>query len=142
MFKLLRWGILLGVVFGLGYYTGQQPEQVKQTLRALSGEVLEKTIGRDQRVSLQRQMLKAKEGLLEGRAYLLEHDYQEASDEFGRALQHLDRAVELDPQGPMAQRIKVVKRKVQEAQANLAQGRSLPPDLLDDLRRELQAVMP
>ena len=142
MFKLLRWVILLGVVFGLGYYTGQRPEQVKQTLRALSGEVLEKTIGRDQRVSLQRQMLKAKEGLLEGRAYLLENDFQEASDEFGRALQHLDQAVELDPQGPMAQRIKIVKQKVQEAQANLAQGRSLPPDLLDDLRQELQAVMP
>ena len=142
MFKLLRWVILLGVVFGLGYYTGQRPEQVKQTLRALSGEVLEKTIGRDQRVSLQRQMLKAKEGLLEGRAYLLENDFQEASDEFGRALQHLDQAVELDPQGPMAQRIKIVKQKVQEAQANLAQGRSLPPDLLDELRQELQAVMP
>ena len=142
MFKLLRWVILLGVVFGLGYYTGQRPEQVKQTLRALSGEVLEKTIGRDQRVSLQRQMLTAKEGLLEGRAYLLENDFQEASDEFGRALQHLDQAVELDPQGPMAQRIKIVKEKVQEAQANLAQGRSLPPDLLDDLRQELQAVMP
>ena len=142
MFKLLRWVILLGVVFGLGYYTGQRPEQVKQTLRALSGEVLEKTIGRDQRVSLQRQMLKAKEGLLEGRAYLLENDFQEASDEFGRALQHLDQAVELDPQGPMAQRIKIVKQKVQEAQANLAQGRSRPPDLLDELRQELQAVMP
>ena len=142
MFKLLRWVILLGVVFGLGYYTGQRPEQVKQTLRALSGEVLEKTIGRDQRVSLQRQMLTAKEGLLEGRAYLLENDFQEASDEFGRALQHLDQAVELDPQGPMAQRIKIVKEKVQEAQANLAQGRSHPPDLLDELRQELQAVMP
>lgn len=142
MFKLLRWVVIFGLVFGLGYYTGQRPEEVKQTLRTLSGEVLEKTIGRDQRVSLQRQMLEAKEGLLEGRAYLMDHHYQEASDEFGRALRHLDRAVELDPQGPMAHRIRVVKQKVQEAQASLAQGRSLPPDFLDDLRRELQAVMP
>lgn len=142
MMKILRWGLLLGVVFGAGYYTGQQPDVVKQTLRDLSGEVLENTIGFDQTVKLQRQMLGAKEGLVEGRAYLLDHDFEGASGEFERALQHLDEAVALDPEGPMATRLETVKAKFREAQASLAQGRSLPPHLLEDLRQELQDMLP
>lgn len=140
--KFLRMLILFSIVFGLGYYTGQKPDVVKQRLRDLSGQVLENTIGYDQKTSLQRQMLAAKEGFLEGRAYLLENHFEEASGEFERALHHLDQAVELDPQGPMAQKIQTVKQKVREAQQSLAQGRSLPPHLLDELRQELQSVMP
>ena len=140
--KILRMLILLGIVFGLGYYTGQKPDVVKQRLRDLSGQVLENTIGYDHNTSLQRQMLAAKEGFLEGRAYLLDNHFEEASGEFDRALRHLDQAVELDPQGPLAQKIQTVKQKVREAQKSLAQGRSLPPHVLDELREELQAVMP
>ena len=110
--KVLRILILLGIVFGLGYYTGQKPDEVKQRLRDLSGQVLENTIGFDQKTNLQRQMLAAKDGFLEGRAYLLDHHFKEASEEFERALHHLDQAVELDPQGPMAQKIKIVKQKI------------------------------
>ena len=140
--KMIRWIILLCVVFGAGYYTGQQPDVVKQTLRDLSGEVLESTISLDQTVKLQRQMLEAKEGFIEGRLYLLDHNFQGASGEFERALHHLDEAVALDPQGPLAKKIETVKLKVREAQASLAQGRDLPPHLLEDLRQELKAVMP
>jgi len=132
---------MLGLVFGAGYYTGQQPELVKQTLRDLSGEVLENTIGLDQTVKLQRQMLEAKEGLIEGRAYLLDHDFEGASGEFERALRHLDEAIALDPEGPMAKKIETVKEKFRAAQESLAQGRNLPPHVLADLRRELQDVL-
>jgi hypothetical protein len=134
--------ILLAIVFGAGYYTGQQPDVVKQTLRNLSGEVLESTIGLDQTAKLQRKMLEAKAGFVEGRAYLLDHDFEGASGEFERALHHLDEAVALDPQGPLAQKIERVKQKVREAQVSLAQGRNLPPHLLEDLRQELKDVLP
>ena len=134
--------ILLAIVFGAGYYTGQQPDVVKQTLRNLSGEVLESTIGLDQTAKLQRKMLEAKAGFVEGGYYLLDHDFEGASGEFERALHHLDEAVALDPQGPLAQKIERVKQKVREAQVSLAQGRNLPPHLLEDLRQELKDVLP
>ncbi len=142
MMKFIRWCILFGIVFGAGYYTGQQPDAVKRTLRDLSGEVLESTIGLDKTVKLQQQMLEAKDGLIEGRAYLLEHDFREASGEFERALQHLDEAVALDPNGALAEKIQSVKEKILAAQTSLAQGRELPPYLLEELRQELQTVMP
>ena len=140
--KILRILILLGIVFGLGYYTGKEPDVVKQRLRDLSGQVVENTIGYDQTTSLQRQILAAKESFLEGRAYLLENHFKEANAEFERALRHLDQAVEIDPQGPLAQKIQTVKQKFREAQERLSQGRSLPPHVLDDLRQDLQSVMP
>ncbi len=140
--KLLRWLIILGLVFVAGYYTGQQPDAVKQTLRDLSGKVLDNTIGRDQTFKLQRKMLEAKEGFLEGRAYLLDHNLKEASREFEQAIHHLDEAVALDPEGPLAKKIEVVKKKVREVQASLANGKNLPPHLLEELRQEFQAVLP
>lgn len=142
MMKIMRWVILLVVVFGAGFYTGKQPDVVKQTLRDLSGEVLENTIGLDHTVRLQREMLEAKEGLVEGRAYLLDHDFKGASGEFNRALRHLDEAVALDPEGPMALKIETVKEKIRDAQSRLAEGRNLAPHVLEDLRQELQAVLP
>ena len=139
--RMLRWCLLLGVVFGAGYYTGKQPDLVKQTLRDLSGEVLENTIGIDQTVQLQRKMLAAKEGVVEGRAYLLDHDFEGASGEFSRALQHLDEAVALDPDGPLSKNIEILKHKVREVLDNLAEGRTIPPHVLEDLREELRAVL-
>jgi hypothetical protein len=140
--KILRMLILLGIVFGLGYYTGQKPDVVKQRLRDLSGQVLENTIGYDQRTNLQRQLLAAKEGFLEGRAYMQENHFTEAAGEFERALGHLDQAVEIDPEGPLAQKIQTVKQKFREAQQRLAEGGRLSPHLLNELRQELQSVMP
>ena len=141
MMKIIRWCLLLGVVFGAGYYTGKQPDVVKQTLRDLSGEVLESTIGLDQTVQLQRKMLEAKDGVVEGRAYLLDHDFEGASSEFSQALQHLDEAVALDPEGPMAKNIEILKLKVREVLDSLAQGRNVPPHILEDLREELRSVL-
>ncbi len=141
MMKLFRWCLLLGVVFGAGYYTGKQPDLVKQTLRDLSGEVLENTIGVDQTVQLQRKMLAAKEGVVEGRAYLLDHDFEGASGEFSRALQHLDEAVALDPDGPVSKNIEILKHRVREVLNSLAEGRTIPPHVLEDLREELRAVL-
>jgi len=140
--KLIRWFIILGLVFGAGYYTGQQPNVVKQTLRDLSGEVLDNTIGRDQTFKLHEEILEAKEGFIEGRAYLLDHDFKGASEEFEQTLHHLDEAIALDPEGPLAKKIEVVKKKVREAQASLSNGQNLPPYLLEELRQDLQAVLP
>ncbi len=140
--KILRTLILFGIVFGLGYYTGQKPDVVKQGLRDLSGQVLENTIGYDKKTNLQRQMLAAKESFLDGRAYVQENHLKEAAEEFERALRHLDQAVEIDPEGPLAEKIQTVKQKFREAQQRLAQGGSLPPHSLDELRQELQSAMP
>ncbi|MCA9461089.1 MAG: hypothetical protein KC590_03060 [Nitrospira sp.] len=141
--KIIRTVLIIGVIFGLGYYTGQKPEEVKQKLREFSGVVLENTIGGvDQQTRVQRQILHAQEGLLEGKAFLLDHRFVEATEEFERALHHLDQASMIDPQSPLGQKIEMVKVKVQEARQNLAEGRTVHPRILEDLRQELQNILP
>ncbi|MGD9852461.1 MAG: hypothetical protein AB7T38_14470 [Nitrospirales bacterium] len=140
--KFIRTVIVLVVIFGLGYYTGQKPEEVKQKLREFSGVVLENTIGVDQQSRLQRQILHANEGIIEGKALLLDHRIIEASEEFERALHHLDEARSIDPNSSFGQKIELVKRKVREAQQRLADGRNLPPNVLEDLRQEVQSLLP
>ncbi len=140
--KFIRNLIVLGVIFGLGYYTGQKPEEVKQKLREFSGVVLENTIGVDQQSKLRRQILHANEGIIEGKAFLLDHRLPEASEEFERALQHLDQASSIDPNSALGLKIDMVKAKVREAQQRLANGRNLPPHVLEDLRQELQSLLP
>ena len=142
MMKFIRTVGILAVVFGLGYYTGQKPDEVKQKLREFSGVVLENTLGVDQQARLQRQILHAQEGVIEGKALLLDHRLAEASEEFERALHHLDQAAALNPDSPMGRKVETVKRKVREVQQSLAEGRSLPPHLLEEVRQELQAVLP
>ncbi len=140
--KIIRWILLFGVVFGLGYFTGQQPEVVKQAFQDLSGEVLENTIGLDQGTQLKGQLLKAKEGFLEGKSYLLENRATEASWELERAVGHLDQAMKIDPEGPMAQKIDSVKLKMRELQQYLAEGQPLPPHILENLREMWKSVLP
>ena len=142
MMKFIRTVGILAVVFGLGYYTGQKPDEVKQKLREFSGVVLENTLGVDQQARLQRQILHAQEGVIEGKALLLDHRLAEASEEFERALHHLDQAAALNPDSSMGRKVEAVKRKVREVQQSLAEGRSLPPHLLEEVRQELQAVLP
>ena len=139
--KIIRFVIVVGLIFWLGYYTGQKPEEVKQTLREWSGVVLEKTIGVDQQARLERQILHANEGLIEGKAFLLDHRFVEASEEFERTLHHLDQATALDPKSPVGQKVQVVKEKVRAAKQSLAEGRTLPPHVLEDLRQELQSIL-
>ncbi|MGE0472877.1 MAG: hypothetical protein AB7P17_04525 [Nitrospirales bacterium] len=140
--KFIRNLIIVVVIFGLGYYTGQKPDEVKQKLREFSGVVLENTIGVDQQSRLRRQILHANEGIIEGKAFLLDHRTVEASKEFERVLRHLDQASSIDPNSSLGLKIDMVKAKVREAQQRLADGRSLPPHALEDLRQELQSLLP
>ena len=140
--KWIRNLIVLGVIFGLGYYTGQKPEEVKQKVREFSGAVLENTIGVDQHSRLQRQILHANEGIVDGKALLLDHRVMEASEEFERALHHLDEARSIDPNSSFGQKIDMVKGKVREAQQQLAVGRILPAQDLEELLQEVRNLRP
>jgi hypothetical protein len=142
MVKLLRTVLILGVVFGIGFYTGQRPDHVKEKIREVSEVVLESTIGTDRQNRLQQQILQAREGVVEGKALLLDHRFAEANEEFERALHHLDQVVEIDPRSATGRKIEALKGKVREVQQNLAEKQSLPSHLLEEIRRELQALLP
>ena len=132
--------MIFGIAFGLGYYVGQRPGEVKQKLREFSGDVLEKTIGLEESLTLQRAFLEAKGRMIQGKAHLLEHDYQGAARDLEQALHHLQRAIELDPGAK--ERLSALMTKIREAQQRLAQGSGVSRQTLDEAQREVDAFLP
>ena len=138
--KFLKYLLLFALIFGLGYYVGQRPAEVKQKLREISGEVLEKTIGLEDSLSLQRAFLEAKGRMIQGKAHLLDHDYQGASQDLQQALNYLEKAIEVDP--GISERLGKLMEKVREAQQKLAQGVGVSRQTLDEAQREVDGFLP
>ena len=141
--KILLLLFTLVVVFGMGYYTGQRPDEVKQKLRDLSGEVLEKTIGLEQGLSLRKEFLQVKERLIEGKAKLLDHEYEGAAQELQQALEHL-KGVDLmkSSDGQTGKQVKELMGEVQSAQERLAKGEGISREVLDGAQAKLNELLP
>ena len=140
--KIILLLVAFGVVFGMGYYTGQRPEEVKQKLRDLSGEVLEKTIGLEQGLSLRKEFLKAKERLIEGKSQLLDHKYEGAATELSQAVQHLAQAKAVEPDGNLSKRIEELMNDMRQAQERLADGEGISRQTFDEVQAQLNELLP
>lgn len=137
MVKFLVNLLLLGAVFSAGYYVGQRPGEVKQTLQTLSENVVEKTLGLDQNLILRREILEAKARMVQAKSELLDLAYQEAARELEASLQHLKKAVQVEPDSLRASRLGGLITKLQEAQQTLRDGTSVPRMTLDEAQRDL-----
>ena len=141
--KILLLLFTLVVVFGMGYYTGQRPDEVKQKLRDLSGEVLEKTIGLEKGLSLRKEFLQVKERLIEGKAKLLDHEYEGAAEELQLALDHLKGIASFESSdGEKGKQVKELMGEVQSAQERLAKGEGISREVLDGAQAKLNELLP
>lgn len=140
--KVLLVLLLFAMVFGLGYYVGQRPDEVKQALREFSGDVLENTIGLKESLTLRREFLGAKEGLVQGKVYLLDHEYEKAAQELGKTLAHLENTIGVDPDGQLDQRVDELIAEVRETQQQLAGGKGVSRRALDEMQKKLDGLLP
>ena len=140
--KFLIFLLLFVLVFGLGYYVGQRPDEVKQKLRELSGDVLEQTIGLEESLQLRREFLGAKERLVQGKAHLLDHEYEKAAQELGKTLDHLESTAKVDPDGQIDQRVDELMVQLREAKEQLAEGKGVSRQALDAMQQKLNGLLP
>ncbi len=134
--------VAFAVVFGMGFYTGQRPEEVKQKLRDLSGEVFEKAMGTDQGLSLKKEFLHAKERLLEGKSHLLNHEYEAASKELGLVFDHLGEAKVAQNDKRNGKNIEELMHEILQAQQRLANGEGVSQEMLNDVQAKLEDLLP
>lgn len=134
--------MVIGVSFGLGYYVGQHPTEVKQKVQDISGELIEKTIGvgSNPQLLVQREFLEAKASLLEGKLHLLNQDYQRAAQQLEDALHHLTNALKIETEGVQSRRIHDVRDAVKDLQDRMARGEVLSPEQLDEVQRQIEAI--
>ncbi len=140
--KILLLLVAFGLVFGMGFYTGQRPDEVKQKLWDLSDEVLDKAIGLDQGIALRKEFLQAKERLLEGKSQLLNHEYEKAAKELGLAFDHLGEAKVAQADKRNGKHIEDLMHEILQAQERLTNEEGISREMLDDLQAKLDVLLP
>jgi hypothetical protein len=142
MLKLLGWVVLLTTVFGLGYYVGQHPiGELQKTIADLTRNVRDTTLGFERTLRLRQGLVDAKAGVIQAKSELLDRNFGNAADELGQAVEHLEKAGSAERDGGRPQKVRPLIIKVREAQLDLSQGKALPRTKLDDIQKELDALL-
>ncbi len=143
MIKFVGTLLLIGGIFWAGYYIGQQPpEDVKQTLRTMSEDVVERTLGfEDGKLNLKREFLEAKSRLLEGKSEILDGEYGEAADELGEALEHLQNAIAIQGKKTSQVVIDGLVAKLNYIKKSLAAGQEVSREKMDEAQQELDKLI-
>ena len=134
--------IIVGGAFGLGYWVGQNPNEVKHIFREYSGDVLEKTIGLEESMALRREYLGAKEQFVEGKAHLLDHEYEKAAQNLTESMDHLESMVDTDSDILSEEKVDELMVQIQAAKDQLAEGKGVSRKNWDAMQRKLDALLP
>lgn len=134
--------LVLGAAFGLGYWWGKYPEEVKHLFREYSGEVVERTIGLEESLALRREYLGAKERLVEGKGYLLDGEYKKAAYELEETLEHLEGMLKSDLDGFSGDAVEALMVQVRGVQRQLKEGRKVSRQTWDAMQRNLDDLLP
>ena len=143
MIKFFGILVLLGGIFWAGYYIGQQPpEDVKQTLRTMSEDVVGRTLGFEEgELNLKQEFLKAKSRLLDGKAEILDGEYGDAAKELGVAVDHLKNAVSIHSKKTSQVVIDGLMAKLQDIKQSLASGQTVSQEKIDEAQKELDELI-
>ncbi|MDT7043662.1 hypothetical protein [Candidatus Nitronereus thalassa] len=143
MIKFIGIVFLLGGIFWAGYYIGQQPpEEVKRTIRTLSENVVDKTVGLEEgRLGLKQEFLEAKSRLLDGKAEILDGEYGEAAKALGESLSHLKNAVEIQGKKTSQVVIDGLVDKLNAIKQTLASGQNVSQEKIDEAQKDLDALI-
>lgn len=150
MLKFLGILVLLVLVFGLGYYTGQRPvgelrktvddlSQFRKTVTDLSRNVVDTTVGLERNLRWRQGLINAKEQIIQAKSDLLDRNYGSAAKALGEVINNLERAREAGHDSNHA-RINALIVKIREARQDLASGKVVTRTRLDEIQKEVDSL--
>jgi hypothetical protein len=149
MLRFIGMMIMLALVFGLGYYTGQRPiGDLKHTIVDLSRKVgslsksaVDTTLGLERDLRWHQGLVDAKEKLIQAKSELLDRNFGSAAKELAEAEEYLDKANRAEESGGRAAKLKPLLEKIRAARADLATGKALARGKLEEIQQELDTVI-
>jgi len=150
MLRFIGTMMMLALVFGLGYYTGQRPiGDLKHTIGDLSRKVgslsksaVDTTLGLERDLRWHQGLVDAKEKVIQAKSELLDRNFGSAAKELAEAEEYLDKANRAEEKsGGRAAKLKPLLEKIRAARADLATGKALARAKLDEIQQELDAVI-
>ena len=142
MRKLLAMVLILGAAFGAGYYVGRQPpEEVKKQLQELSQGVVDQTVGLvEGDLLVQKKIVQAMSGFLNGRAKILDGNPDEAVVELEETLDYRKEAVKRGGEEPSDALLETMA-KIGDLRRSLADGQAVSREALEDVQAKLEALL-
>lgn len=142
MLKLLGLLTLLTVVFGLGYYAGQRPiGELKKTVKDLSRNVLDTTLGLERNLRRRQSLVEAKARIIESKSELLNRNFGSAAKELAEALGYVENARDAEPNAERTSKVKALAGKIREVEQELSSGKASARRKLDEIQKELDALL-
>lgn len=142
MLKILGWVVLLGAVFASGYYAGQRPiGELKKTVTNLSHNIMDTTIGLERTMRQRHGLVDAKAQVIEAKSELLDRNLGNAAKDLDEAVEQLEKASAAERDAGRSQTIRPLIAKVKEAQLELSMGKAIPRARLDEIQKELDALL-
>jgi len=142
MLKLVGLVVLLTTAFGLGYYIGQRPiGELKKTVRDLSRNVLDTTLGLERNLRQRQGLVDAKSRLIQAKSDMLDRNFGNAAKELSEAVDQLEKASNAERDSGRTSTISPLVTKVREAQLELSVGKAVTRTKLDEIQKALDAMI-
>ena len=142
MRKFLAIVLVLGAAFGAGYYVGRQPpEEVQKQLQELSQEVVDQTVGLvEGDLLVQKKVVQAMSGFLNGRAKILAGKSEEAVADLNESLDYLEEAAKMTGEETL-DALRETMWKIRELRDGLANGQEVSQEALGEAQARLEALL-
>lgn len=145
MWKFFSIVVLAVASFGLGFYFGQRPvgtlEQtigdLQQSLKQMSRNVLDTTMGIEQDLRRRQALLDTKARIVQAKSDLLDKNFGEAAKQLAGAVTALEQAVKGAKQDDQTKSMKGLTDQLQEFRLELSMGKPIPLKKLDGVLRTI-----
>ena len=142
MLRFIGLLVLLALAFGFGYLWGKQPtNNIEQTVRDFSRNMIDTTLGIERDFHRRQSLVDAKGRIVQAKAELFNKNTVEAAKELTEAVNSLETVTrggkQIDPQAQMRE----VMGKIREVRLELSLGKKISSTKLDDIQKELDALL-
>ncbi len=141
--KVLAIVLLLGVAFGAGFYLGRQPpEEIQKQFQELSQGVVDQTVGLvETDLLVQKKVLQATSGFLNGKSKVLAGNPDEAIAELEKTLDYLGEALRIHSGGDASDALLATMSTIGDLQRSLADGQDVSLDTWEEAQEKLEALL-
>ncbi len=136
MKHVIRMVVILGIVFGAGYYF----QEIKQTFQSMSTDDVAAR-ARGEKLDLRKEFLEAKSRFLDGKAEILDGEYEKAKSDLEKTLHHLQKTVTMKGTEALQELLAGVMDTIARLRQSLAEGRKVATDTLRETQEKLDALL-
>lgn len=141
MWKFIGIVMLAVASFGMGFYFGQRPvgtlEQkvgdLQQSLKQMSRNVLDTTVGIEQDLRRRQALLDTKARVVQAKSELFDKNFGEAAKQLAEAVNALEQATKGGKKDDQTRALKGITDSLQECRLELSMGKTVAMKKLDEV---------